>query len=95
MRMNSIKLLRLIRNKERKISMSHCPIDHTQEDVQKKLTEQQPFLPEGLHQQIQVFLDEKLDQETLNEVFHLLKKYDLATTEVREERESALRKLMI
>lgn len=69
--------------------MSNCPIDHTLEDVQKKLAEQQPFLPKELHKQCQQFLEEAHNQETLNEVFHLLKKYDLASDEVKEGRHVA------
>ena len=73
--------------------MSSCPIDHSFEDVQRKLAEQQPFLPSELHQQCQQFLDEEHDQDMLNEVFHLLKKYDLATDDVKAERQTALQKL--
>lgn len=75
------------------ISMGHCPIDHTVADVQKKLAEQQPYLPKELHEACQQFLTEDQDQETLNEVFHLLKKYDLASDEVKEERNAAFTQL--
>lgn len=74
--------------------MSSCPIDHTVEDVKKKLGEQQSFLPETLHGKCQTFLNEKHNQETLNKVFHLLKKYDLATDEVKKERENSLSELL-
>lgn len=74
--------------------MSHCPIDHTLEDVKRKLAEQQPFLPGELHSQVQQFLEEEHRQQTLNEVFHLLKKYDLATDEVKEERNIAFQKML-
>ncbi len=73
--------------------MSNCPIDHTLEDVQKKLAEQQPFLPTALHEKCQQFLKEDRDQDTLNEVFHLLKKYDLASEEVKKERNAAFEQL--
>ena len=71
--------------------MSRCRIDHSLEEVRKKLEEQQPFLPQELHSKCQHFLNEQLDQTTLNDVFHLLKKYDLASEEVREERNVELR----
>ncbi|ARD48322.1 group-specific protein [Sporosarcina sp. P33] len=67
--------------------MSKCPIDHTVQDVVQKLTEQQAFMPEELVKSCTSFLDKPLDQETLNEMFHLLKKYDLATGEERAERD--------
>lgn len=71
--------------------MSQCSIDHSLEDVRKKLEEQQAFLPQALYEACSRFLDEQRDQETLNEVFHLLKKYDLASEEVREQRNASLR----
>lgn len=69
--------------------MSSCPIDHTVEDVKKKLAEQAPFLPTELHESCQQFLEKPQTQEALNEVFHLLKKYDLASDEEREKRQTA------
>lgn len=74
--------------------MSRCTIDHTLEDVRRKLEEQRPFLPQELASKCQLFLNEQLNQATLNEVFHLLKKYDLASEEVRAERNVALQKLV-
>lgn len=74
--------------------MSRCTIDHSLEDVRQKLEEQQPFLPQELHGKCQQLLNEQLDQATLNDVFHLLKKYDLASKEIREERNAGLQQLM-
>ncbi|WP_153731527.1 group-specific protein [Sporosarcina obsidiansis] len=74
--------------------MSRCTIDHTLEDVRKKLEEQQSFLPQELFGKCQRFLDDSLDQTTLNDIFHLLKKYDLASEEVREERNASLRQIV-
>lgn len=74
--------------------MSRCTIDHTLEDERRKLEEQRPFLPQELASKCQSFLNEQLNQATLNEVFHLLKKYDLASEEVRAERNVALQKLV-
>jgi hypothetical protein len=74
--------------------MSKCTIDHSIEDVIKKLDEQKAFLPEELYSEYQRFFDNQHDQTTLNVVFHLLKKYDLASEEVREERNAGLRKFV-
>ena len=72
--------------------MSKCTMDHSLEDVRNKLVEQSAFLPQEVHEQCQLFLDEQLNQIVLNEVFHLLKKYDLASEEEREQRNVGLRK---
>lgn len=74
--------------------MSKCTIDHTFEDVRSKLDDQKTYLPNELYEKCHQFLTKELDQSTLNELFHLLKKYDLAAVEVREERNEALRQLV-
>lgn len=66
--------------------MGVCNIDHSHESVVKKLKNQEAFLPAELNEKIHRFLEKDLSQETLNEVFHLLKKYDLASEEDREDR---------
>lgn len=66
--------------------MGTCPIDHSLEDVVKKLDDQKPFLPKELADRTEQFLREELSQNTLNELFHLLKKYDLASEEERAGR---------
>ncbi len=63
-----------------------CNIDHSMDDVKKKLEFQSAFLPEGLYRSSDNFLKEYPTQEELNELFHLLKKYDLASEEERAER---------
>jgi len=60
------------------------------EDTRKKLDEQRPFLPQNLAMQLSNFLEQDLAQGILNEVFHLLKKYDLASEEEREDRNKKL-----
>lgn len=70
--------------------MGTCPIDHSVSDVKKKLQEQKPFLPEQVATRLDVKLTAELSQEALNDIFHLLKKYDLATDEEREKREQRL-----
>lgn len=70
--------------------MGTCNIDHSPEDVEKKLESQEPFLPQVLAGKLHQFLTEEQSQETLNEMFHLLKKYDLASESEKEERNQKL-----
>lgn len=71
--------------------MGECKIDHSQEDVMKKLESQQDYLPELLSKDLTLFLMSEPSQETLNELFHLLKKYDLASNEEQEQRNQKLK----
>ncbi|ALS21859.1 MULTISPECIES: hypothetical protein [Paenibacillus] len=73
--------------------MGKCSIDHSHEDVAQKLESQKEFLPESLTADLQQFLLREHSQHTLNELFHLLKKYDLASKEEREERNVKLKQL--
>lgn len=73
--------------------MSGCKLDHSLEDVRKKLTEQWEFLPEKIANDFQAFLEKDLSQATLNEAFHLLKKYDLSSEEERVERNKLMEQL--
>lgn len=70
-----------------------CPIDHTPDEVRNKLTEQKPFLPTEIADGTDRLLDTELSQEELNEVFHLLKKYDLSDESEREKRNASFRML--
>lgn len=74
--------------------MSRCTIDHSVEDVRGKLVDQKAFLPEALYEKCRQFLSATIAQETLNEVFHLLKKYDLASEEERTERNLKLEEIV-
>lgn len=74
--------------------MGECKLDHSVEDVQKKLAEQVPFLPGNKVEQLGALLETNLTQEQLNELFHLLKKYDLATPEERSKREEQMELLL-
>lgn len=74
--------------------MGKCTIDHTLEDVKQKLADQATFMPENLVRDVEGSLTEKADQEFLNEVFHLIKKYDLAGETEREERNEKLNDLV-
>lgn len=74
--------------------MSQCNIDHSLEDVKKKLASQKEVLREDLYTRLERFLQKELDQEMLNTIFHLLKKYDLASPTEREERNKKLLKIL-
>lgn len=71
--------------------MGVCNIDHSKTDVVNKLASQEAVLPVDLNRQLQAVLQGKHSQETLNELFHLLKKYDLVSEAEREERNKKLR----
>jgi hypothetical protein len=73
--------------------MSSCNLDHDLEDVTKKLSEQKPYLPEDLFVASNQLLVQRPDQNTLNELFHLLKKYDLASEEEQTERNVGIKKI--
>ncbi|MFE9077560.1 hypothetical protein [Bacillus mobilis] len=67
-----------------------CNIDHSMEDVMNKLENQKDFLPEVIFKEVKGFLQGNHSQEILNDVFHLLKKYDLVSEEEREKRNTQL-----
>ncbi|MGP7818243.1 hypothetical protein [Niallia sp. 01092] len=70
--------------------MGKCNIDHSYEDVVKKLESQQNLLPEVLVEDLYSFLKNNQSQQMLNELFHLLKKYDLASEEEQNKRNKEL-----
>lgn len=74
--------------------MSSCKIDHTLEDVQKKLADQTPFLSTTLSETCSYYLSNDIDQEELNTLFHLLKKYDLANKEEKAVRNKKIHDLI-
>ncbi len=74
--------------------MSECKLDHSYADVRKKLSEQSRFLPEALLSRLDQYISEQLDQATLNELFHLLKKYDLADDAARLKRNQAFQDML-
>lgn len=67
-----------------------CNIDHSIEDVMNKLESQKSFLSEVIFKEVKGFLQGNHSQEILNDVFHLLKKYDLVSEEERETRNTQL-----
>ncbi|QQN81930.1 group-specific protein [Bacillus toyonensis] len=71
-----------------------CNIDHSIEDVMNKLESQKDFLSEILFKDLNGFLQNKHSQEILNDIFHVLKKYDLVSEEEREKRNAQLWHIM-
>ncbi|KMP34263.1 group-specific protein [Bacillus albus] len=67
-----------------------CNIDHSMKDVMNKLESQKSFLSEEIFKELKEFLQGNHSQETLNDVFHLLKKYDLVSEEEQETRNARL-----
>ncbi|MDQ1000898.1 citrate synthase [Neobacillus niacini] len=70
--------------------MSECKLNHSQEDVRSKFESQEAFLPEDMKPLFEQFLTKEHTQDLLNEVFHLLKKYDLASEEEKNQRNNRL-----
>lgn len=75
--------------------MGTCNLNHSQQDVRLKFESQQAFLPTVLSQTLDRYLEKANSQETLNELFHLLKKYDLSTPEEQESRNEKLKEIML
>jgi citrate synthase len=70
--------------------MSECKLNHSHEDVKSKYQSQAGFLPEDLKPLFEAFFSKEHTQEILNDVFHLLKKYDLASEQEQSERNNRL-----
>ncbi|WP_413307346.1 hypothetical protein AA0X95_07515 [Bacillus sp. 1P10SD] len=70
--------------------MGECKLDHSQEDVKSKYESQAKFLPEDMKPLFDQFFASEHTQELLNEVFHLLKKYDLAAADEQNTRNERL-----
>ncbi|CAN7482868.1 hypothetical protein LJR015_004739 [Peribacillus frigoritolerans] len=75
--------------------MGVCNLNHSQQDVRLKFESQKAFLPTQLSQTLDRYLEKGNSQETLNELFHLLKKYDLSTKEEQESRNDKLKWIML
>ncbi|WP_425288593.1 hypothetical protein [Salibacterium halotolerans] len=74
--------------------MGSCPIDHSLDDVKQKLEDQKDVMPAALYHDTARFFHDEQPQSILNEGFHLLKKYDLAGQEEKENRNAALQQLL-
>ncbi|WP_412919354.1 hypothetical protein [Mesobacillus foraminis] len=72
------------------MSVGECKLNHSHEDVRRKYEEQAAYLPEELKPLFETFFEGEHTQEILNELFHLLKKYDLADEKEQEERNNRL-----
>lgn len=70
--------------------MGECKLDHSLEDVKKKFESQAEFLPESIKTLFDDFFAKQHTQEILNEVFHLLKKYDLVSEDEKKSRDNQL-----
>jgi len=68
------------------VGMSNCKLDHSKEDVKNKFESQRLFLPEEINTRFADFFSGEPTQAELNEMFHLLKKYDLSSEEEQQER---------
>lgn len=73
--------------------MGECKLDHSLEDVTQKLKDQRSFLSLEMVQDWHIFLEKNVTQETLNESFHLLKKYDLASEQEKKDRDQQMKQL--
>ncbi|MDZ5472975.1 hypothetical protein SM124_14755 [Bacillus sp. 31A1R] len=70
--------------------MGECKLDHSMEDVRQKYESQAEFLPSDMKSLFEHFFSKEHTQDILNDVFHLLKKYDLSSQEEREHRDRRL-----
>ncbi|MDN4075368.1 hypothetical protein [Fictibacillus terranigra] len=75
--------------------MSKCNMDHSTVDVKHKYEAQKEELPDDICALFDDFLNRNNSQTTLNEMFHLLKKYDLADELERLERNRNMRSLLL
>jgi citrate synthase len=78
---------------ERSKNMSECKFDHTYDDVRKKYESQFEFLPKEMLPMFEQFFASRHPQQVLNELFHLLKKYDLISDKEREDRNKRIMRL--
>ena len=74
--------------------MSECKLDHTQEDVQNKYQSQLEFLPKEMLPLFESFFAAEHVQQELNELFHLLKIYDLISDDEKAERNKQMMLLL-
>lgn len=70
--------------------MSECKLDHSHDDVKQKYESQAEHLPQEMRPLFEQFFAKEHTQDILNDVFHLLKKYDLASKDDQAERNNRL-----
>ncbi|GGI17829.1 group-specific protein [Gottfriedia solisilvae] len=74
--------------------MGSCNVNHSIDDVLVKLAYQKEYLPESLAKELYLLIQSSQSQLILNDVFHLLKKYDLVTPEEQKNRNKHLSDLI-
>lgn len=74
--------------------LSECKENHSHEDVKSKFESQAEFLPTDLKPSFKLFFEKEHTQDILNDAFHLLKKYDLASDEEKMVRNARLYTLL-
>jgi hypothetical protein len=74
--------------------VSSCNLNHSLDDVKKKLADQIPFLLPAIAEKCTQYLTPNVSQKDLNELFHLLKKYDLASDLEKEIRNQKIEELL-
>lgn len=74
--------------------MSNCKLDHSHDDVLKKYQSQKEFLPSELAPLLDQFFLKNYEQSVLNEMFHLLKKYDLSSDDEKKQRDKHILTLL-
>ena len=70
--------------------MSNCQLDHNREDVIKKFESQKEFLPKEMVPLFELYFSKEHTQKILNEMFHLLKKYDLSSIDEKARRDKQI-----
>lgn len=74
--------------------MDPSTVNHSIEDVSRRLERQSQFMPAHLYFQFEELLNWPLDQEIVNQLYVLLKKYDALTDGEREERNANIQLLI-
>ncbi|WP_236634029.1 MULTISPECIES: hypothetical protein [Exiguobacterium] len=69
-------------------------VDHSLKDVSRRLERQSQCMPAHLYFQLEELLNWSLDQEVMNQLYALLKKYDVLTDIEREERNISIQLLI-
>ncbi|WP_231557577.1 MULTISPECIES: hypothetical protein [Exiguobacterium] len=69
-------------------------VDHSLKDVSRRLERQSQYMPAHLYFQLEELLQWSLDQQVVNQLYALLKKYDVLTDIEREERNISIQLLI-
>ncbi len=74
--------------------MDPSTVDHSIEDVSRRLERQSQCMPAHLYFQLEELLNWSLEQEVVNQLYALLKKYDVLTDIEREVRNISIQMLI-